>query len=286
MRFMSFASAGRAGLAVETAPGRFNGLTMADFNYPGALDALLAAPDALKHAADALSRGPSVDPATVRFAMPTRGTGRVICIGLNYRAHAEEAGHALPSFPTLFARFSAGLIAHGENLVRPRVSRELDYEGEFVAVIGKPARHVGRADALAHVAGYSIFNDGSVRDYQMRTPQWTIGKNFDGTGAYGPYFVTADALPEGAAGLRLQTRVNGQTVQDTLTSDLIFDVATLVSLLSDAFTLHPGDLIVTGTPSGVGGLRTPQLFLRDGDVCEVEVEGIGVLSNPVSDEVA
>ena len=151
----------------------------------------------------------------------------------------------LPGLPPGWCRM-------GRRCAAARVAR-LDYEGELAVVIGRAARHVAVGEALAHVAGYSIFNDGSVRDYQMRTPQWTMGKNFDGTGGFGPCFVSADALPPGAAGLRLQTRVNGMVVQDTLTSDLIFDVATLVSLLSQGFTLHPGDLIMTGTPSGWAG---------------------------------
>ena len=282
---MSMRDGASAGLAVETAPGVFHGLNTTDKACPGSLDALIAqGGDALKKAADALARGRAVDVKTAVFAMPLAARGRVICIGLNYRAHAEESGHAIPKFPTVFPRFTESLVAHNAPLIRPKVSTELDYEGEFVIVIGKGAHHVPVKDALSHVAGYSIFNDGSVRDYQMRTPQWAIGKNFDNPGSFGPYFVTADALPPGASGLRLRTRVNGMTVQDTLTSDLIFDTATLVSLMSDAFALNPGDIIVTGTPSGVGGLRKPQLFLKPGDICEVEVEGIGVLRNPVADE--
>jgi acylpyruvate hydrolase len=285
VRFMAFQHDVQAGLAVETSPGLFHGLLESAPDYPGSLDDILArGGDGMARAADLLARGDTVDPAQARYAPPLRHSRRIICIGLNYRAHAEESGHPIPDYPTLFARFPDSLIAHQAPLVRPRVSRLLDYEGEFAAIIGAPARHVPVASALDHVAGYSVFNDGSIRDYQMRTPQWTVGKNFDGTGAFGPYFVTADALPPGADGLRLMTRVNGLTVQDTSTSDLIFDVATLVSLLSEVFTLYPGDVIVTGTPSGVGGLRQPPLFLKPGDICEIEVEGIGLLSNGVVDE--
>src|SRR6185369_9679289 len=153
--------------------------------------------------------------------------------------------------------------------VRPKVSDQLDFEGELVAVIGTRGRHVSREDAVAHIAGYSIFNDASVRDYQVKTTQWTMGKNFDGTGAFGPVFVTADELPAGGKGLRIQTRLNGQTVQNATTDDMIFDVASLISILSEAITLSAGDIIVTGTPSGVGMARKPQLFMQDGDICEI-----------------
>ena len=151
----------------------------------------------------------------------------------------------------------------------------------MVAVIGKAGRAIPEDQALDHVAGYSIFNDGSIRDYQLRTTQWTIGKNFDATGGFGPAFVTADALPAGATGLKLETRLNGKVMQSASTSDLIFDVARLVSLLSIGMTLEPGDLIVTGTPAGVGFARNPKVLMQPGDVCEIEIDGIGVLRNPI-----
>jgi 2-keto-4-pentenoate hydratase/2-oxohepta-3-ene-1,7-dioic acid hydratase in catechol pathway len=172
-------------------------------------------------------------------------------------------------------------VADGADLVRPAVSEQFDYEGEVVAVIGKAGRAIPEAQALSHVAGYTIFNDGSIRDVQMRTNQWTLGKNFDQTGSMGPDFVTADELPEGAAGLRISTRLNGTVLQDANTDQLIYSVATLVSKLSLGMTLQPGDLIVTGTPSGVGMARDPQVWMKPGDLCEVEVEGLGVLRNPV-----
>jgi acylpyruvate hydrolase len=168
--------------------------------------------------------------------------------------------------------------------VRPRVSDKFDYEGELVVVIGRGGRAISKDAALSHVIGYSIFNDASVRDYQMKSTQWTMGKNFDGTGAFGPHLVTADELPAGGAGLRLQTRLNGKVVQDASTAELIFDVKTLISLLSEAFTLESGDIIVSGTPSGVGFARKPPLWMKAGDVCEVEIEGVGTLVNPVADE--
>ena len=215
---------------------------------------------------------------------PLNARGKIICVGLNYRDHAGESGMQVPEYPTLFARFASSLIAHGAPIVRPPESERLDYEGELVAVIGKGGRRIAKADALDHVAGYSIFNDGSIRDFQLRTPQWTMGKNFDGTGAFGPVFVTADELPPGARGLKIETRLNGQTMQSGSTDDLIFDVATLVSLISAGITLEAGDIIVTGTPSGVGAARKPPVFMKAGDVCEIEIEKIGVLRNRIVDE--
>jgi acylpyruvate hydrolase len=222
----------------------------------------------------------------IQFRPPFSRADKIVCVGLNYRDHTDEAGFSQPDYPTLFARFTTSLVAHADPIVRPRASSALDFEGELVAVIGRAGRYIAARDALAHVAGYSIFNDASIRDYQHRTPQWTIGKNFDCTGAFGPVFVTADELPPGACGLNLQTRLNGQVVQSSNTDRLIFDVATLVSTISEAMTLTPGDLIVTGTPSGVGHSRTPKLYMKPGDVVEVEIEGIGTLRNPIVDEVA
>ena len=209
---------------------------------------------------------------------------KIICVGLNYTEHARESECARPDYPTIFARFNSSLVGHRAPLVRPRVSEQFDFEGELVAVIGRGGRRIPKEHALAHVIGYSIFNDASVRDYQVRTSQWTMGKNFDGTGAFGPWLVSADDLPPGATGLRLQTRLRGEVVQDATTADLIFDVATLISVISEVMTLNSGDLIVTGTPAGVGVARKPQLFMKAGDVCEVKIEGIGTLVNDVVDE--
>lgn len=215
---------------------------------------------------------------------PVQAPGKAIAVGLNYVEHAAEGAHAVPEYPVLFTRYPSSWVGHKAPIIRPRVSKLLDYEGELVIVIGKAGRYITAQDALDHVAGYSIFNDGSVRDYQMRTPQWTMGKNFDRSGSFGPGFVTADELPPGAKGLRLQTRLNGTVMQDADTRDMVFDVATLVRLCSEVFTLSPGDIIISGTPSGVGGARKPPVFMQPGDICEVSIEGIGVLSNPIRDE--
>lgn len=211
---------------------------------------------------------------------------KIFCIGLNYLDHAAESPYKeRPTYPAVFPRYATSLVAHGQPIIRPTISRELDFEGELVAIIGKGGRHIRREDALSHVAGYSIFNEGSIRDYQFKSPQWTVGKNFDNTGAFGPWMVTADELPPGAAGLSIQTRLNGEVVQQGNTSDLIFPVDVLISTISEAITFEPGDIIVTGTPAGIGWARKPPLFMKDGDRCEVEIERIGILSNPVQDEV-
>lgn len=171
-------------------------------------------------------------------------------------------------------------------MIRPTASDSLDFEGEIAAVLGKGGRYISKDDALSCVAGYSLFNDGSVREYQFKSPQWTVGMNFDGTGAFGPDLVTADELPAGAKGLWLETRLNGEVVQAASTDDMVFDIASLISILSEAITLEPGDVIVTGTPSGIGWARTPRLLMKQGDVCEVSVEGIGTLRNVIADEQA
>jgi acylpyruvate hydrolase len=285
MRFIAFRSADGDGLAVRVGEDTYRGLTRSSPSFPGDLKQLLAAGDvAMGRAAGVLREGSLIDLDTVQLLPPLPSPDKIICIGLNYVDHSAESGFTQPEYPTVFARFASSLVAHGAPIVRPRVSAQLDYEGELVAIIGKGGRHIDRAHALEHVAGYSLFNDASIRDYQFKSPQWIMGKNFDGTGAFGPELVTADELPRGAAGLKLQTRLNHAVVQQASTNDLVFDVATLVSLLSVAMTLSPGDLIVTGTPAGVGLARKPPLWMKPGDVCEVAIEGLGVLRNPVVEE--
>jgi 2-keto-4-pentenoate hydratase/2-oxohepta-3-ene-1,7-dioic acid hydratase in catechol pathway len=220
----------------------------------------------------------------VTWLPPLEQPGKIICVGLNYADHAKESLYEQPSYPTLFSRFTTTLIGHRAPMIRPLVSDSLDYEGEMAVVLKSGGRHIPKSKALACVAGYSVFNDGSVREYQFKVPQWTVGKNFDGTGAFGPALVTADEGPAGGKGLKLQTRLNGKVVQSANTDDLLFDVATLISMISEAITLEPGDILVTGTPAGVGWARDPKLIMRDGDVCEVEIEGLGVLTNVIRDE--
>lgn len=283
MRFVSYELNGNQGLAVASG-GTWRGLCANNAGFLGTLETLIMrGGDALVAAGRKLAAAPEIQLSAVKLLPPLAHPEKVICVGLNYRDHSAESGFKQPDFPTLFGRFNSSLIGHGAPILRPEQSLQLDYEGELVAVIGKTARHVSEADALGHVMGYSIFNDGSIRDYQFKAPQWTPGKNFDDTGAFGPWLVTADELPPGCEGLRLETRLNGEAVQSASTSDMVFPVAKLVAILSSFLTLKPGDVIVTGTPSGVGMARKPQLFMKHGDVCEVEIEKIGVLSNPVRD---
>jgi acylpyruvate hydrolase len=222
----------------------------------------------------------------VEWCLPISRPSKFVCLGLNYHEHAREANMEIPSYPSLFSRFPTSLVAHGSAIIRPSISSALDYEAELAVIIGKQGRHITPDRALEFVAGYSVFNDASVRDYQNKTTQWGPGKNFDATGGFGPEIVTPDELPAGASGLSIMTRLNGQVVQQGNTGDMIFNVAQTISLLSEFMTLEVGDVIVMGTPSGVGVARTPQLFMKQGDVCEVEIEGIGILRNPIVNEEA
>ncbi len=254
---------------------------------PESLESLLAAgTDMAAWVAERRTRGVRVDPETLSFLPPLQRPPKILCVGLNYREHTDEVKFEQPAYPTLFTRFSSSLVGHNHPIVRPRCSDALDYEGEMAVVLARGGRHISKEQALAHVFGYTIFNDGSVRDYQFRTPQWTMGKNFDATGAFGPEVVTADELPPGGRGLQLETRLNGQLVQSASTDDMIFDVPTLISLMSEVLTLEPGDVIVSGTPAGIGWAREPRLFMKHGDVCEVSITGLGTLVNPVVDEAA
>lgn len=284
MRFVRFINRQEEWLGLE-ADGALTGLAIGHPNYPGSLDDIVkGGSDAFATAAASLRAGTTVDEATVTYLPPFARASKIICVGLNYAEHSAESGFKTPDYPTLFSRFNSSLIGHRAPMIRPPQSDTLDYEGELVAVIGRGGRWIARDAALSHVAGYSLFNDGSVREYQFKAPQWTVGKNFDGTGAFGPVFVTADELPPGCKSLRLETRLNGEVVQSASTDDLVFGVADLISIISEAITLEAGDLIVTGTPSGVGHAREPKLYMKPGDVCEVEIEKIGILSNVVQAE--
>ena len=208
---------------------------------------------------------------------------KIICIGLNYLDHVAETGRAQTPNPAFFARFPASQVGHGQPLVRPRVSTDFDYEGELALVIGTGGRHIKPEDALRHVAGYSCYNEGSIRDWQRHTTQFTAGKTFASTGGFGPWLVTADEVPDPSK-LTLETRLNGQVVQHTTTDLLITPIPQILAYVSAILPLLPGDVIVTGTPGGVGMKRTPPLWMKPGDVAEVEISGIGVLRNPVVEE--
>ena len=219
--------------------------------------------------------------ADVRFLAPVPRPGKLVCIGLNYRAHAAEGGFAVPDYPAMFLRTTTSLAAPGAPLILPACSEQLDWEAELAVVIGRTATDV-RDNPLDYVAGYCCFNDGSIRDYQRKTTQWTAGKNFDQTGTFGADLVTPDELPAGASGLRITARLNGEIMQDSNTGDLIFDVATLITTISQAMTLEPGDVIATGTPAGVGHARKPPVWMRVGDTIEIEIEGIGRATNRIA----
>ncbi|MDA7948727.1 MAG: fumarylacetoacetate hydrolase family protein [Hyphomicrobiaceae bacterium] len=255
---------------------------------PTNLQALIdAGPDALARIGKAVETAADTAKLAldqVKPALPLSRPGKFICVGLNYALHAKEGGHDTPDYPSLFPRWSTSLVAAGAPVIRPRVSDQLDYEGELTIIIGRGGRHISEEYALEHVFGYTIFNDVSVRTYQRKTSQWAAGKNFDGTGPLGPVVVTPDDLPPGASGLRITTRVNGETRQDSNTSDMIFPTARIIAILSEFMTLEPGDVIATGTPSGVAHAMSPPGWMKHGDEVEVEIEGIGVLRNPVVDE--
>jgi len=232
----------------------------------------------------ATASGPSIPLAELRLVPPVPKPNRILCIGVNYAAHRAESDRPSDSaYPTVFTRFPSSVVGHDEPIVRPRVSDRFDYEGELALVIGRTGRYISAGDALAHVAGYTCFNDGTLRDYQRHTAQFVPGKTFDRSGSCGPWVVTTDEIPDPSA-LHLRTLLNGEEMQSAPTSNLIHDVVALIVYCSEFTTLEPGDLIVTGTPGGVGYARTPPVFMQPEDVVEVQITGIGTLRNRVVDE--
>ncbi|EIK93738.1 hypothetical protein PMM47T1_25023 [Pseudomonas sp. M47T1] len=208
---------------------------------------------------------------------------KIFCIGINYASHIAETGRPLPEKPVVFMRYANSQVGAGQPIIRPLDSTQLDYEGELAVVIGRAGRRIAASEALNHVAGYACYNDGSVRDFQRHSSQFGPGKNFPSTGGFGPWMVTTDEITDPAS-LTLQTRLNGQVMQEAPISDLVFDVQALIAYCSTFTELVPGDVIVTGTTGGVGLFRDPPVFMKDGDVVEVQISGIGTLVNPVRDE--
>jgi 2-keto-4-pentenoate hydratase/2-oxohepta-3-ene-1,7-dioic acid hydratase in catechol pathway len=253
--------------------GKFNGLR--DLLRAGSLDRL----------ADLEKLEPDYSLADVTFlpVIPDPAA-KLLCVGVNYLPHIKEMGRERPEYPVIFVRFADSIVGHNQPLIRPRVSERFDYEGELAVIIGKRARHVSREQALEHVAGFSCFNDGSVRDFQRHSIQWTPGKNFHNSGSFGPWMVTTDEQRDPKR-FRLQTRLNDEVMQDESVGELCFDVPYLIEYCSTWTQLEPGDVIVTGTPGGVGAGRTPPVWMKAGDTVEVDIGGIGVLSNSIVDEI-
>src|SRR5262245_25593308 len=272
-------------LAVAVEGERWVDFPAADASLPASLRRLLELGElALRRVADVVRR-PDVarQPLDgVKLLPPVPDPPKIVCIGLNYRDHAAESGAPIPKEPVLFSKYATALIGHGEAIVLPPVSQEVDYEAELVIIVGKGGRNIPKETAASHAAAYTCGHDVSARDWQLKKDgkQWMVGKTFDTFAPTGPVAVTADELPD-PHNLPVRLRLNGQTMQDGNTNQMIFGVGDLLAYLSQVFTLEPGDLIFTGTPPGVGFARKPPVFLKPGDVAEVEIEGIGVLRNPV-----
>jgi 2-keto-4-pentenoate hydratase/2-oxohepta-3-ene-1,7-dioic acid hydratase in catechol pathway len=246
------------------------------------LKSVIAA-DALSVMRDAAGKAKRIPTADITWLPVIPNPDKILCIGLNYEMHRKETGRAEVDNPTVFGRFANSQTGHLTNIIRPKVSTHLDFEGELAIIIGKPGRYISQADAWSHIAGYACYNEGSVRDFQRHTHQFTPGKNFPETGGFGPWMMTPDELGD-VAPLRLQTRVNGQVVQDATIDQMIFDIPRQIEYCSSFTRLEPGDVIATGTPGGVGAKRTPPLWLKPGDIVEVEIDRLGVLRNGVADE--
>jgi acylpyruvate hydrolase len=224
--------------------------------------------------------------ADLTYRLPVGRPGKILCLGLNYLEHVKEGPNRdnIPKFPTIFMRGLTSLVSHGQPIIRPQVTETLDYEAEMILVVGKRAKHLTAANALSCIAGYSCGNEGSVREFQRKTTQWDMGKNFDRTGGFGPWLVTAEELPPGAKGLKIESRLNGAVMQSDNTDNMMFPIVEMLVYITQGMTLEPGDVIFTGTPSGVGHARKPPVWMKNGDVCEIEIAGIGVLRNPIADE--
>ncbi len=246
---------------------------------------LIAKPELADSLAPKIDAADSVQLSSITPALPVAAPGTIICMGLNYTDHIKEGGYDIPEYPTLFMRGKNSIMAAGQPMVRPTCSEKLDYEAELMLIVGKRGRHISEEDALDYVFGYTVFNDGSLRDYQRKTVQWTPGKNFDDTGAIGPFTVTPEDLPEGASGLKIESRVGDEILQSSNTANMIWGVRQVIATISEYTTLEPGDLIALGTPPGVGHAKKPNpRWLKPGETVEVEIEGIGICASPVIDE--
>ena len=284
MRLISFERQGVASFGIVVGAGVVDAGARLGNEFDGLRGVLGAGALNLLRGMEGLEPDCGLDDVTLLPPIPDPAA-KFLCVGVNYIPHIEEMGRDRPERPVVFVRFADSLVGHGGTMIRPRESEQLDFEGELAVVIGKRARRVPREQALRHVAGWSCFNDGSVRDFQRHGPQWTPGKNFYHSGAFGPWLVTSDEQPDPTA-FRLETRLNGEVVQHESVAQLCFDVPALIEYCSTFAQLEPGDVIVTGTPGGVGAGRTPPLWMKDGDVVEVDITGVGILHNVVADEPA
>ncbi len=221
------------------------------------------------------------------YALPVARPGKIVCLGLNYLEHVKEGSQRdnIPKFPSIFFRVLTSMVPHLQPIMRPRESIQLDYEAELIAIVGKRAKHLTPDNALDCIVGFSCGNEGSVREFQRHTTQWGMGKNFDRTGGFGPWMVSADEIPRGARGLKIMSRLNGNVMQSDNTENMMFPLPETLVYLTKGITLEPGDIILTGTPSGVGHARKPNpVWMKAGDTCEIEIEGVGTLRNPIEDE--
>ena len=284
MRLITFTHDNRTRIGAMRETGQVLDLTAADPELPATMIDLIREPKAMERARNAAESAPEIELVDVRLEAPVPRPSKVLAIGLNYRDHAEESGQPIPQRPIVFAKMPTCIVGPGHPVHIPRVSRAVDWEGELCFVIGREARYVTAADAGDYIAGYTIGNDISVRDWQFHSPTWMMGKSFDTHGPLGPAIVTADEFEPSSAGIRLY--VNGDEKQKSDTSQLIFGIGEIVEYLSAGFTLEPGDVVYTGTPSGIGGAKRPPEFLKAGDIVRVEIDGLGSLENPVEKEPA
>jgi 2-keto-4-pentenoate hydratase/2-oxohepta-3-ene-1,7-dioic acid hydratase in catechol pathway len=282
MRLASFIAAGEPGYGIVAAGGIVELGRRLGERAPD-LRSLLAL--GVEEAASFAAAEPDIDFAGLAWEPPIPNPSQILCIGLNYRDHVAEVGRPLGDRPTVFLRVAQSQTGHRRPIVRPRVSDQLDFEGELAVIVGRRGRHIATENALSHVAGYAPYNDASLRDWQRHSGQYTAGKNFPSTGAFGPWLVTADEVPDPTS-LRLTTRLNGVDVQRGSLDELVFSIPQVLSYISTFTELRPGDVVLTGTPAGVGSLREPKLWMRPGDVVEVEVSGLGTLVNPVVEEIS
>ena len=263
-------------LCMDNAPDSINDFVAAASSQMGLMDSIAARAASAK----------AVPLEQVQLLPCIPRPSKILCLGVNYHDHAAEGGNTVADYPVIFFRGPSSLLAHGGAIPLPPISTALDYEAELALVIGKTTRNVSEENALESVFAYACFNDATFRDYQRKTSQWTVGKNFDLTGGFGPYLVTADELPPGCKGLHIESRLNGRVMQSASTSDMVFHVAPTIALMSACMTLEPGDVIVMGTPGGVGYARKPPVWMGPGDTIEIEIEGIGVLRNTVKKQTA